>query len=64
MAMKGETEKVHSCSQAIWVKGWVGGRTIFCIGSLGQRIWVEHCPKCGARLSLEDLREESDWRRE
>jgi hypothetical protein len=60
--MKGETEKVHTCGQAILVKRWLEGRTIFCIGPPGQRIWVEHCPKCGERLSLDDLREEPDWK--
>jgi hypothetical protein len=54
-AMKGEIEKFHACGQSIWVKGWRDGKTIFCIGPPGQRIWVEHCPKCGEKLSLEDL---------
>ncbi len=61
--MKGEHEKVNSCGQSIWVKSWIDGSAIFCIGPPGQWIWVEHCPKCGERLSLEDLRE-SDWKRD
>ncbi|UCB50765.1 MAG: hypothetical protein JSW56_07865, partial [Deltaproteobacteria bacterium] len=60
--MKGETEKVHTWGQAIWVKGWIDGRTIFCIRPPGERIWVEHCPKCGERLSLEDLRDGDEWK--
>lgn len=50
--MKGEIEKVHSCDQSIWVKGWRDGRTIFCVGPPGQKIWVEHCPKCGEKLPV------------
>jgi hypothetical protein len=61
-AMKGEHEKFHACGQSIWVKVWIDGRTIFCIGAPGQRIWVEHCPKCEEKLSLEELRVEADWR--
>jgi hypothetical protein len=49
--MKVVAEKIHSCGQAIWVKGWIDGKTIFCIGPPGQRKWVEHCPKCGERLT-------------
>jgi hypothetical protein len=60
--MKGETEKVHTCGQSIWVKGWVEGRTIFYTGPPDKKVWVEHCPKCGERLSLEDLRDETDWK--
>jgi hypothetical protein len=59
--MKGETEKVHTCGEAILVKRWVDGKTIFSIGPPGQKHWVEHCPKCGEKLSLEDLREGEDW---
>ena len=59
--MKGEMEKVHTCGQAIWVKRWIDRRTIFFIGPPGQRFWVEHCPKWGERLSLENLGE-SDWK--
>jgi hypothetical protein len=60
--MKGEIEKIHTCGQRILVKGWEGGRTIFCVGPPGQRIWVEHCPKCGDRLLLEDLRDDDEWK--
>lgn len=60
--MRGEIEKFHTCGQSIWVKGWMDGRTIFCIGAPGQRISIEHCPKCGEKLSLEDLREGDEWK--
>jgi hypothetical protein len=59
--MKGETEKAHTCGQGICVKRWVGGRMIFCTAPPGQRIWVEHCPKCGEKLSLKDLHDGSEW---
>jgi len=55
--MKGEIKKVRICGQNIWVKSWIERRTIFYIGPPGQRIWVEQCPKCGEKLSLEELHE-------
>jgi hypothetical protein len=60
--MKGEIEKFHPCGQSIWIRGWRDGRTIFCIGATGQRIWVEHCPKCGEKLTSEDLRDGEQWK--
>ncbi len=63
-AMKGEHVKIHTCGQSISVKGWTDGRTIFYTGPPDKKVWVEHCPKCEERLSLEDLRDETDWKRE
>ena len=60
--MKSEIEEFHKCGQSIWVKDWRDGRMIFSIGAPGQRIWVEHCLKCGEKLSFEELRVEADWR--
>jgi hypothetical protein len=60
--MKEESEKVHSCGQSMWVESWVGNRRIFFTAPPDKKQWIEHCPKCGARLSLKDLSDEREWK--
>lgn len=55
-AMGAECQEIHSFAQNIWMKSWVGGRTIFWYGCARAK----DVGKCGEKPTLEDLHGEND----